>query len=303
MSFLRGGFLRLQLILTSGCFLALSACQLKPTKVFETQDIKAKESLRVEKPSKSQIDLLTLIVDARPAFDYSISHLNGSIALRPEDFTQKEFPFFGQLETDRFALARYLARKGIAPDTPVVVVGRGKRGAGEEGRVAWTLKYLGVQNVQSASIEYFSIPLSSQEAPPRESEIIWRPEIQEDLAVDRSRVREILEEKRKNNPYWVILDVRSEDEYLGKDLKVLGKKSPEIGAINIPFQEFLDEDGFIKKEMKIRLEQIGVRPHQGILVLSNQGMRSAAVLMALRDLGFAKATHFPGGYLELMNFK
>lgn len=285
-------------------FLGLISCQIQPTKVFESSQTQAKGdragTTNLARPSRVKLDLLTLIVDARPAFDFALSHINGSIPLRPEDFTQKDFPFFGELEKDHFALTRYLARKGISQDTPVIVVGRGLKGEGEEGRVAWTLRYLGVKNVRSMSIDYFSIPLSTQEAPPREAEIIWKPEIREDLSVDLARAQEIIRERQKNNPAWVVIDVRSSSEYLGKDLKKLPQASPDIGAINIPWNEFFDSEGFADSRMQQKLKEIGIEQRQGLLLISNQGIRSAAVLMALRDLGFSNATHFPGGYMELM---
>ena len=47
-----------------------------------------------------------------------------------------------------------LARAGIAPDSSVVVLGRGLQGEGEEGRIAWMLAYLGVPNIQFANIGF-----------------------------------------------------------------------------------------------------------------------------------------------------
>lgn len=273
------------------------ACQSKPTQVYETVPV-------VPKPILAGQDILitdkTVIVDARPAFDYTISHINGSIPLRPEDFTQRDFPMFGELESDKFALTRYLARKGISPETPTLVVGRGKKGQGEEGRVAWTLQYLGVKDVKFYPIDRFSLPLTNAEAPPRESEIIWTPEIQEALSVDRTEAKRIIKAVRSREIGWVIIDVRTEDEYLGKAGINNKKNSPDIGAINIPWTEFFDDSGKVLPSVKEKMKAIEINEDKSILVLSNQGQRSAMVLLALRSLGYDKATHFPGGYLELI---
>ncbi len=277
-------------------------CQQTPTKVYQSTPVQIKEGEK--KTSEIQISDKTVIVDARPAFDYSVSHLNGSIPLRPEDFTQREEKFKGLLDLDRFALARRLARLGISPETPVVVVGRGLKGDGEEGRVAWTLKRLGVKDVRFAAIDFFSIPLSTAEAPPKNSVAIWKPVEDESLEVSREQFMKDIMKPRAGGDATVVIDVRRSDEYLGKvvsDRRVKG--APDIGAINIPWNEFFLSNGLRNESIKSRLEGIGIHSQQRIYVISNRGYRSAAVTLALRELGYSKASNFAGGYVELLNSK
>jgi thiosulfate/3-mercaptopyruvate sulfurtransferase len=200
----------LSLILIFG--FTLLGCQQTPTKVYQQVPTSAKGA----DPLAIAITDKTVIVDARPAFEYSVSHLNGAINLRSEDFTQRETPFLGLLELDLFQLTRYLGRIGIGPNTPVVVVGRGPQGAGEEGRVAWTLKYLGVKDVKFASIDHFSLPLTSAEAPPKASVTIWKPEVDESLQISKDDFVAEMKKPRTTADAPVIIDVRSSEEYLGK---------------------------------------------------------------------------------------
>lgn len=277
--------------------LFLASCQNAPTKMYQQVPTASKEASRA-----LAITDRSVIVDARPAFEYSVSHLNGSINLRPEDFTQREAPFRGLLELDLFQLTRYLGRLGIGPDTPVVVVGRGTQGSGEEGRVAWTLRYLGVKQVEFAAMDHFSLPLTSAEAPPKTPVTIWKPEEDESLQISKEDFLALLQAPRTSADAPVVIDVRSGAEYLNKaNSGSVPKKSPDLGAINIPWTEFLNQAGRPQEAVKSRLEAVGITSERPVILISNKGVRSAAVTMVLRELGYSKATNFSGGYQQLLS--
>jgi thiosulfate/3-mercaptopyruvate sulfurtransferase len=266
-------------------------CQQTPTKVYQSQPVTAKEAT-----GEISITEQTVIIDARPAFEYTVSHLNGAIHLRPEEFNQKETPFQGILDPDYFASARRLARLGISPETPVVVVGRGPQGFGEEGRMAWTLKFFGVKDVKFAAIDYFSLPLSTAEAPPRKNAVIWKPVIDESLEISKNEFLNEVKKPRADASSAVIIDVRSSEAYLGKKSN---RKDPDIGAINIPWVEFFTPKGLPHETVRSRLESVGITRDRKILTISERGIESAAVTLALRELGYSKATNFSGGYWQL----
>jgi|SRR6185312_1182743 len=283
------------LIILAAGFLFLQGCAQAPTKMYESKPVEAK----VGEAGSVKVDDQTVILDARPAFQYAISHLNGSQNIQWSDFAQHEYPYYGELEKDLFFHARRLARLGIDPTTPVVVVGLGSGGHGEEGRVAWTLKVLGVKDVRFVNIDYFSMPLTSEEAPPRENKPVWKPQVDSSLVVDRKTIVKLLAHPRKaDSP--MIIDVRLHEEYLGKTPSSFGKSIPDISAMNIPWIEFFDSHGLIIPEMRKKLEAVGITPDRTLYVISEQGVESAGVTLALRQLGFAKAANFAGGYLELV---
>lgn len=273
---------------------SICSCQVSPTRVYESNSPKAKNQVEL------QIDEKTIFVDARPAFEYSVSHLNGAIPLRPEDFTQREAPFLGLLDLDLFSLTRHLARLGIAPDSKVVVVGRGPEGKGEEGRVAWTLRYLGVNNTRYASMAYFTKPLTASEAPPRLNAVIWKPELDSSLQISRD---ELLQEMKKSESLpvaekAVLIDVRSSEQYLHSQAT-----SSQLNPINVPWTEFLSFKGLPNTEIKTKLEAIGIKTSRKVILISDQGIESALVTLVLKDLGYSRATNMSGGYLELNSKK
>ncbi len=276
----------------------MSACQTKPTQIFQSVEPKLKDPKAPIKLSELSKD--TVVIDARPAFDFAISHINGSVNVRWDEFTQQEEAFRGLFEEDLYFHARRLARLGIGLETPVIVVGRGPQGAGEEGRVAWTLMYLGLKNVRFMHIDSLDRPNTREEAPPHEAHAIWKPELVESLIVERSEVLKKSMSAQLSEPGVVLIDVRPSSEYLGKVSSVLGLAPPDVGAINIPWTEFITAKGTANFDLKDRLAQVGVTTDKQVYVLSNRGVESATATLVLRDLGYVKASNYAGGYSDLM---
>ena len=183
--------------------------------------------------------------------------------------------------------ARRLALYGIEPTSSVIVIGNGIKGDGAEGRLAWTLAYMGIKNVKALPISKFNIPMTAAETPPPKNKAPWKPSYDESLVVQR---KTFLKEVKRIPRAALVLDVRDEKEYLKDDV---------IGALNIPWQNFMNLDGSVNSAMASQLESLGHSKSKLIIVVSNAGVRSAYITLLLRQLGFLKATNFAGGYLSL----
>jgi thiosulfate/3-mercaptopyruvate sulfurtransferase len=266
----------------------LVACQTGPTRVYETKTSR-------EKTSQALIDEKTVLIDARPPFQFSTAHPNGAINLQWQDFTQQEPPFEGYLEKDLFFHARRLARLGIGPETDVLILGRGPSGEGEEGRLAWTLRRMGLKRVRFLSLEALDWPWTKEEAPPRAEVPIWKPQVDESLEISRKDAVALI--KKPKGEVWV-LDVRPEADYL-RDADVFTHLKLRPRLINVPWTDFLDVKGALNSKVKDRLVSVGIHPQDRLLVIDERGVRSAGTTLLLRDLGYSQATHWTGGYREL----
>jgi 3-mercaptopyruvate sulfurtransferase SseA len=286
-----------------------SGCQTKPTVANDNPD------RRIEAPGTSVMKPIvitdeTIVVDARQAFDYSTAHIPKSINLNWSDFTEPEPAQRGILQADLFAATRRLARLGIDPATHVVVVGKGKKGGGEEGRIAWMLSYLGVDNVQFADIESIGARFTNNvEANGPKSAPMWKPEPSESLTATHQEVREAFRKtaveklgSSKEDCYRLI-DVRDEKDYLGHT--GLGAKSyvPNMNAINIPWKQFFDDGLRPNPTIEDKLKSVGVTEECRVIVLDENGIASAAVTMALRSFGYTKAGNYSGGLQDLLSRK
>ena len=98
-----------------------------------------------------------------------------------------------------------------------------------------------------------------------------------------------------------LIDVRSSKEYMKKRGLGLSYVYPNINAINIEWKEFFDQSGRPNFDLKERLLSIGIGPNDRVLLLSNQGRRSAAATVSLLSLGYRKAANVSGGYVEVLD--
>ena len=296
------------------------ACSQKPTKIYEVNERTAKTGKSgvsravVLRPGLDQpivISDKTIVLDARSAFAFSMAHIRRSSNLKWEEFSQKKVPYLGLLDGDLFFHTRRLARLGIKPDSDVLIVGEGAAGKGEEGRLAWTLYYLGVKNVRYASIEMFRHGWTNMKTEKKSRNVkSWKPRLQKSVLIDRDELEKKIQVKRL--PYFksrgsgkvsnghmsiskdgpVLIDVREESEYASQRQGLM--------AMNVPWKEFLDEKGRPQVSISERLRSVGVGKEREIILISNRGVRSAAVTMILLDLGFVNASNYAGGYLEYL---
>lgn len=289
------------LVLALPAIFFLSACQtsLKPTRVYH--EVVYDTRLIEEKTSKPlAVDESTVIVDARPPFERAMVKIPGSVHVEWRDFTEVRSQAPGKFKADLYREARRLAAKGVGPDSSVIVVGRGLRGEAEEGRLAWTLLYLGIRDVQVSDMDALGLGYSvNLEARPRASVPIWEPtELQETLLTSIQEL-EIIAKGRQQGRVHVV-DVRTEREYLSQ--RTMGARTRlanDLEMINIPWSQFYTDSGRPNLEMTRQLRSIGIRPTDRILILSGRGVRGGAVAYALTALGYSNVGNLPGGYAEL----
>jgi len=276
----------------------LVGCAQKPTKVAVKQVPKADTLLkRAKAPLK--VTNKTLIVDARTRFEYQMAHYPGAVHLRWEGFTDPTSENPGRILSDSKKLIVRLALKGLHPDRPVVVMGEGVDGDGSAARLAWTLFYLGIRDVQVVSKTTLGLSSNIVEEEPHKNAEPWEAPDSSGLMASKA---EMLEALRANpgGPRNVIIDVRSEDEYLKK--RGFGRKYsvPELGALNIEWKEFFDQNGRPSFALKKKLNGIGIRKGSKIILISDKGIRASAAHFALLALGFQNSKTYMDGYKGLI---
>ena len=288
--------------LASLAAVGLVACQTQPTKVTETPIISFdKLSQQMAAPMKITKDMV--VVDVRSFFDYTMAHIPNSINLSWEEFSQVEGAAPGLLKKDLALLTRHLALKGIGPESRVLVVGKGLHGQGEEGRMAWTLFYLGVPQVQIAGIENFYKMLTNVKSTPLKNVKPWQPKTADVVLTSRNELLNAAMNPPKTVTQKIhILDVRSKKEYFHRKGKEFGKsyQTPNMKMMHIQWKEFFSANGQVQFNLKNKLLGVGVGINDRILVISNKGIRSGAVTIALLAMGFKRAANYTGGYIQLL---
>lgn len=288
----------LRLIYFSICLLAFGCAQ-KPTKTFESYDVNT-NILRAHLEKPIRVSDETIIIDARSAFEYAVAHAPQAINMQWSEFANTSGDFLGLIKPDLSADLRRLALMGVHPKSEVVILGLGLSGRGEEGRLAWTLLYLGVENIQVAEADSLSLRYSNIVSPQRANAKPWQPMRRTSILADITEVKKIKSDAQNKRTH--ILDVRSKDEYFSKNRK-LEYEMPDIQAIHVEWKEFYTAQGRPNQAIRERLRAIHIQPSDRIVVISNNGVRSGAVTYALLSLGYKNAANFAGGYSELFNLK
>ena len=244
----------------------------------------------------------TVVLDARSSFDYGLNRVQNSISFPWEKLAENAKT--GEVLRDTRRAGRQLALLGLRPTTPVVIVGYGPQGHGEEGRLAWTLLYLGFQNVQVSGIEALRKTMTPLDTPPVRNESVWPVNLREELQMDREAFLEWTT-KRKPEPEVaaaepeILLDVRSALEFAGPPASQGTGKARNVRALNFEWSKLFTHQGRPDPRSVERLAAMGVRPESHIVLVSNRGVRSAAAAFALISLGFANTQNFTGGWNSL----
>lgn len=270
----------------------LGACQLAPTKTSEREHREL--SPLIEKTGRPiEITDKTVVLDARSAFDYGLNHIGNSIGFSWENLAENAST--GEVMRDGHKAALRLSLVGIDLKTPVVVVGYGSNGGGEEGRLAWNLLYLGLQDVQVSDVDTFRKSWTQKPTPAPANVPIWKATPHTEYVIGKKAFLKLaLDAKGQIKNRVQIVDVRSANEY--------AKESPQkidISTLHIPWKEFYTATGRPDPDLKKKILALGIRQDDRIVLVSKHGVRSGAAAYALMALGFTHVENFTGGWRSL----
>ena len=227
------------------------------------------------------------ILDAREAAPYAAGHLPGA-ARADWTITREAMLIGGLLDTPKKVAARFSAL-GVDDTRPVLVCGGARAGWGEEGRIAWTLRYLGHRGV--ALLDGGCSALKSrgwtERAPPARSGK-FTP------VVDK-RLRARIDEVARAQP----LDVRRREEFDGATPYFEARGGHIPNAKHLHFKALLNDEGQARtrEEIKALLEKAGVDAAMPIVAYCTGGVRSAMATEILRARGF-DVRNYDGSFWE-----
>lgn len=226
------------------------------------------------------------LLDARGGPRLLHRPLPGAARVRWQDFAEPTTPRRGYLLPDHAEVCRRLAALGVRPDRPAVVVGGGINGWGEEGRVAWMLAYLGVNDVRPVSTEEWD-RTRSRFRPTRDAAPEWVPSLDESLRRD----------VRTAPPGAVVFDARGRDEYLGAARHGEARGGRVPGALHLAWDRFIDPvtGSYDSNALRRHLSDLGVSRDAIIVCYCTGGVRSAYLAVRLRQAGFRRAANDDGG--------
>lgn len=188
-----------------------------------------------------------------------------------------------------------LALRGVSADRSIVICDEssGIRAA----RAFWFLEYFGSRRVRvlDGGLRAWTkegLPVTTDVEEPKATEWTGTP-VPEALATWRD-VKE-----RLGQPNAVMLDTRSDEEYLGTAVRA--KRGGAIpGAVHIEWTRNLTPEGTFKPvgELRAMYEQAGVTPDREVVTYCQGGYRAAHSYLALRLLGYPRVRNYVGSWKE-----
>ena len=231
------------------------------------------------------------VLDARGTSAWRDGHLPNSAPVAWTDLRDGVLRD-GELSDDLDEVAAALAAAGVRDDQPVLVYGAAHAGWGEEGRIFWTLDYLGHDQVHvlDGGIEAWTragLPLHTSSTRPEPGAFTPRP---------RADRRTTTDELAADPGATTIWDTRTREEFDGATPYGESRGGHVPGATHLHFQDLMDGDGTLKPraELEALLAGASITPDRPVTTLCTGGVRSGFAYAVLRDLGYTRISNYDG---------
>jgi thiosulfate/3-mercaptopyruvate sulfurtransferase len=105
---------------------------------------------------------------------------------------------------------------------------------------------------------------------------------------------------RKPHPETTIVDARSLEEYLGKEVSGIPRPGHIPGAVHVAWSGFLNADATVKDlaAIKAQLDLKGLNPAHETVCYCTGGVRSGWLYFILRVAGYERLRNYPGSWWE-----
>ncbi len=237
------------------------------------------------------------IIDVRVGEDYAMGHIPGAL----------HFSVYGvnTFDTDEAPLKSFtrmwaflLGLRGITVDDTIIVYDEisGMSAA----RAFWFMEYLGHADVHLLDGGFNAwrdagVPIARDAEASKASE--FRYQTVRNRVATYQDMLDAIDVSGK-----VILDTRSEKEWLGTDRRA-ARSGTIPSAVHLDWVNHLTADGKLKSadELNAMFEARGVTADKEVLAFCNTGYRSAHAYLVLRMLGYPRVRNYVGSWQEWGN--
>lgn len=192
-------------------------------------------------------------------------------------------------------LSERLGELGLSKDKEIILFSEGPNGWGEDGRILWTLKAAGYENLKMVDGGLKAL----QDAGLPQSKDVTKLDPVE-VKIDKLDYEHVIntEELEENFDDYIIVDVRADEEYEGQVLYGEAQGGRVPGAIHIRFTDLFDEDGYLKSNEEITklFEDANIKKTDKIVTYCTSGIRSAYSQLILEMLDYDVTKNYDGSY-------
>jgi thiosulfate/3-mercaptopyruvate sulfurtransferase len=235
---------------------------------------------------KDHLDDSDLVVlDTRPKVAYMYGHIPNSISLAVDQLIQIN-EHGAHLAPDSQNAAHLLGEIGINQTKTVVVTGDAMDPSVM--RIAWTLQYLGHQNVKMLDVgistwQSLGNPISRVQKKLLQTQFV--PKIQPHMRIQANEIKEMLGKV-------TILDARTPQEYFGGHIP---------SSVLLPFTDGIGQGGFLfdaKESLEILFAQKQISNEKETICYCTHGHRASSLFYQLKIAGYDRVRLYDGSFID-----
>ncbi len=254
----------------------------------------ATELISAKEVAKMMKDDNVVIVSAQKSSSYNDFHITGSISLPPSILVDNDPISYMNKSAEE--MAEIIGSKGVSNTNMIIIYDEGSHKY--SGRLFWVFKYLGAPNVKimNGGLESWKAirkPVTS--SPTTLKPATFTANVQPQFLANLDEVK-----KATNDPNYVIVDARSDAEYMGTDNTKL-RQGHIPGAVHINYEDLMASNGELKttEELSELYASKGVSPDKTVIIYCKTSVRAAIEFVALNSvLGYENVKVFDGAMAE-----
>jgi len=246
-----------------------------------------------------QPGLVVIDVRGKAAYEFG-GHIPGAVHSTWHEYSDPNAVPKGLLNPDLRHMEEILRRLGLNQDSDVVIYSNPFDNWGDEGRMFWMLEYLGHKKLQVLDGGW--VKWTAEKRPFEHGRVTPAPgnfkaQPVKSVMMAKDDLKLIV---RTPNPQTAILDARSLEEYLGKEVSGIPRPGHIPSAIHVPWNGFLNKDATVKEAdvIKATLEDKGLQASQELVCYCTGGVRSAWLYFVLKLVGYPHIKNYPGSWWE-----
>jgi thiosulfate/3-mercaptopyruvate sulfurtransferase len=243
----------------------------------------------------------TVIIDVRGRAAYEFGgHIPGAVHTTWHDYSDPNAVAKGLIDPDMKRMEQRMRALGISNDSQVVIYSNPFDNWGDEGRMFWMLEYLGHTNLRILDGGW--VKWVEERRPFEHGRITPKPgtftvKVAKHTVIDKDELKALV---KQSHPDTMIVDARSLEEYLGKEVSGIPRAGHIPSAIHLAWNGFLNKNATVKDlaAIKAGFDEKGLQPDKEVICYCTGGVRSSWLYFILKLAGYQKVRNYPGSWWE-----
>ncbi len=240
-----------------------------------------------------------VLIDTRSAEAYAAGHIPGAINAQWEDFVSTSDPLEKDVLKPVNELESQLGALGLTR-TSYIILYDTQTSQGSAGRLFWMLESLGCINVQILNGGWDK--WSADELPTEIKEnILPAATFTADISIypGAGADKEYIKSRLGENDF-VLVDTRTDEEYMGWTLYGEARGGHIPGAVQLPYDKYYNSDKSVLSyaDLKTLLDSNGITSNKEVVGYGTAGIRSGYLYFLGRLMGYTRIANYDGSIYE-----